>query len=116
MFYFRFKLLYYCLNAMQYRQVLTLVLKMSILGDSFMFCGKWFQSKGTESFNEQAVKGLCLTLGIARVVPLLFDLMLSCFGWLIFIKSLRYCGACPPMHLYVMVSILYSIPCCIGSQ
>ena len=62
MFCFRFKLLYYCLNTMQYRRVLTLVLKMSILGDSFMICGKWFQSKGVEYLNEQAAKVLCLTL------------------------------------------------------
>ena len=40
-----------------------------------------------------------LTLGIAKVVPLLFDLMLSCFGLLIVIKSLRYFGACPLMYL-----------------
>ena len=74
-------------------------LKMSILGDSFMFCGKLFQSKGAEYLNEQVAKVLCLSLGIARVVPLLFDLMLSCFSLSIVIKFLRYCDACPLMHL-----------------
>ena len=49
---------------------------MSVLGDPFMSCGRLFESKGVEYLNEQAVKVSCLTLGIARVVPLLFDLML----------------------------------------
>ena len=64
---------------------------MSILGDCFMLCGSLFQSKGAEYLNASAAKVSRLTLGISKVVPLLFHLMLLHFGLLIVIKSLLWC-------------------------
>ena len=61
-------------------------------------------------------KHFCLTRGTLSKILMLLDLMVSLFCSLTDISSCRYFGTELSIHLWVIVSILNSFPCCNGSQ
>ena len=57
-----------------------------------------------------------LTFGVCGMVPVLGECILSHVLFFMLIRSCKYFGAMPVMHLNVVIRILYSILCCIGSR
>ena len=54
--------------------------------------------------------------GVCSMVPVLLEHILSHILFFMLIRSCKYFGTMPVMHLKVAVRILYSILCCMGSQ
>ena len=81
-----------------------------------MLVGSLFHSVGAMCLRDLAANVFCLIMGILSKIPMLLDLMFSLFCSLTEICSCRYFGAELLIHLWVIVSILNSIHCCIGSQ
>ena len=57
-----------------------------------------------------------MTFSVCNMVPVLLDHILSRVLIFKLIRSCKYFGAMPVMHLKVVVRILCSILCCMGSQ
>ena len=91
-------------------------LKLSRFGESLMYLGSWFHNAGTAYLEDLVAKVLHLTSGLCNMIPLLFECMLSLLFFFMLMRSCKYFGAVLVMHLKVVVRILYSIFCCIGSQ
>ena len=89
---------------------------MSRVGESLMNFGNWFHNVGAEYMKDCAVKAWYLTFGVCSMVPVLLDHILSCVLFCMLIRSCKYLGAMPVMHLNVVVRISCSILCCMGSQ
>ena len=89
---------------------------MSRDGESLMNFGKWFHNLDTEHLKDHAGKVWFLAFGMCRMVPVLLDCILSHALLFMLIRSCKYFGAMPVMHLNVVVRILCSILCCMGSQ
>ena len=89
---------------------------MSRDGESLMNFGSWFHSVGTEYLKDCVAKGWYLTFGVCSMVPVVLDHILSCVLFFMLIMYCKYFGAWPVMHLNVVIRILCSILCCMGSQ
>ena len=89
---------------------------MSRFGESLMCLGNLFHSVGALYMKDHAAKVWYFTCGVCSIMPVLLDCMLSHVLFLILIRSCRYFGAMPVMHLNVVIRILCSILCHIGSQ
>ena len=81
-----------------------------------MVLGSWFHSVGAEYLKYLVAKVLYLTLGLCNVIPLLFECMLCLLFFFVLMRSCKYFGAVPVMHLNFDVNILYLILCSLGSQ
>ena len=104
------------LNACWSRRVFNFFLKLSRFGDSLMVLGSWFNIVGEEYLKDLVAKVLHLTWGLCNVIPLLFEYILSLLFFFVLMRSCKYFGAVPVMHLKVDVKFLYLILCSIGSQ
>ena len=97
------------------RCVFSLFLKMFRVGESLMNFGNWFHTVGAEYMKDHPAKVWYLTFGVCSMVPPLLDHILSHVLLSMLIRSCKYFGAVPVMHLNV-VRILCSILCWMGSQ
>ena len=89
---------------------------MSRVGESLMNFGNWFHNVGAEYMKGCATKVWYLTFSVCSMVPVLLDHILSCVLFFMLIRSCKYLSAMPVMHLNVVVRILCSILCFMGSQ
>ena len=103
-------------KACQNRCVFSPFLKMSRVGESLMNFGNWFHKVGAECMKYHAAKVWYLTFGVCSFVPVLLDHILSHVLLFMLIRSCKYFGAISVMHLNVVIRILCSILCCMGSQ
>ena len=83
---------------------------------SVMLAGKLFHNLGPHTLNALAAKVCLVTGGTTNLVEELPECNPSLLGLHFFIRSCRYFGAMPLVHLYTIVSTLCSILLCIGSQ
>ena len=91
-------------------------LKMSRVGESLMNFGNWFHNVDAEYLKDHAAKVWYLTFCVCSMVPVLLDCILSHVLLFMLIRYCKYFGAMPMMHLNVVIRILCSILCCMGSQ
>ena len=89
---------------------------MSRVGESLMNFGNWFHNIGSEYLKDHVEKFWYLTFGVCSMVPVLLDHILPHVSLFMLIRSCKYFGAMLVMHLNVVVRILCSILCCMGSQ
>ena len=87
----------------------------NVLG-SLMLFGSSFHSVVVAWLNDLAAKDLYFAGGMLSIFPVLFDHMVSLFGFLISTRSMIYFGVVLFMPLYVIVSILNWICCFIVNQ
>ena len=78
--------------------------------------GNWFHNVGAEYVKDHAVKVWCWTFGVCSMVPVLLDHILSHVLLFMLIRLCKYFGAMLVMNSNVIIRILCSILCCIGSQ
>ena len=78
--------------------------------------GNWFHNVGVEDLKGHAAKVWYLTFGVCSMVPVLFDHILSHVLHFKLIRSCKYFGAMPVMHVNVVIRILCShnvfLSCC----
>ena len=81
-----------------------------------MFGDSLFHSVCATCLKDQPANVICLTMGMLSKILMLLDLMFSLFCSLTDTSSCRYLCAALLIYLWVIVSILNSIHCCIGRQ
>ena len=89
---------------------------MSRVGESLMNFGNGFHNVGVEYQKDHAVKVWYLTFGVYSMVPVLLDHILSHVLLFKLIRSCKYLAALLVMHCNVVIRILCSLLCCMGSQ
>ena len=78
--------------------------------------GNLFHNVSVEYMKDRAAKVWYLTFGVCSMVSVSLDCTLPCLFLFMLIRPCKYFGAMPVMHLNVVIRILCSILCWIGSQ